>query len=83
MVDDHFVCKNAEPVFSRANGNELWVLIAEKAWAKIHGSYERIEWGMNHLTMRDLCGAPAFYHNVAKSKEDGIDLASEMIKWDE
>lgn len=39
LVDDFILCKNAAPVYSRANGNELWVLLAEKAWAKIHGSY--------------------------------------------
>lgn len=83
MVDDHFVCKNAEPVFSKANGNELWVLIAEKAWAKIHGSFERIEGGMSHLTMRDLTGAPAYHYNFAKSAKEGMNLANEILKWDE
>ena len=44
-VDDFIPCKHHEPCFARAHGNELWVLIAEKAWAKIHGSYERVEGG--------------------------------------
>jgi hypothetical protein len=83
MVDDHIVCKNAEPVFSKANGPELWVLIAEKAWAKIHGSFERIEGGMAHLTMRDLTGAPAYHHDFAKSAKEGMNLANEILKWDE
>ena len=33
------------PAFSQAHGPELWVIVLEKAWAKIHGSYERIEAG--------------------------------------
>ena len=42
VIDDFIPCKNKEPVFSSANGNELWVILLEKAWAKLHGSYERI-----------------------------------------
>jgi len=42
VLDDHIVCKEAFPVFSQAAGNELWVLLLEKAWAKIHGSFDRI-----------------------------------------
>ena len=36
------------------------LLILEKAWDKIHGSYERIEAGLDHNVMRDLTGAPSF-----------------------
>lgn len=60
IVDDFFPCVNGQPFFSHANGNELWVLILEKAWAKLHGTYERIEAGQAHETLRDLLGAPGF-----------------------
>ena len=42
VVDSYIPSKNGQFVFSSANGNELWVIIHEKAWAKLHGSYERI-----------------------------------------
>ena len=47
VIDDWFPCnKSSEsPAFTRANGNELWVLLIEKAWAKLFGSYENIEAG--------------------------------------
>ena len=46
IVMDNFIpCLYGSPVFSKANCNELWVIILEKAWAKLHKSYERIIWG--------------------------------------
>ena len=59
-IDDFFPCTGSYggPAFTRANGNEIWVLILEKAWAKIHGSYERIEAGLCRDAFRDLTGAP-------------------------
>ncbi len=40
VVDDKIPCvANGGPLFSKANGNELWVLLMEKAYAKLYGSY--------------------------------------------
>lgn len=60
VLDDFIPCKKGSPCFSRAHGNELWVIVLEKAWAKLHGSYERIEAGLCTDVMRDLTGAPSF-----------------------
>ena len=37
----------------------MWVLLLEKAYAKIHGSYAAIESGYPNLAFRDLTGAPS------------------------
>lgn len=71
VIDDFFPCFNeGEPCFTSAHGNELWVLILEKAWAKLHGSYERIESGFAHNVMRDLTGAPSFDFDIDETGED-------------
>ena len=62
FVDDYFPCysKTQGPCFSKSKKgeNELWVLILEKAWAKLYSNYERIEAGLTREVLRDLTGAP-------------------------
>jgi len=59
IVDDYFPCtSHGGPAFSKGNGNELWVLLLEKAYAKIYGSYANIESGQTLQALRDLTGAP-------------------------
>jgi len=70
MVDDFIPVKdNDEPCFSRNKGKELWVLILEKAWAKLHKSYDRICYGTPFYTFRDLTGAPTYQYNLT---DEGI-----------
>jgi calpain-15 len=44
IIVDDFIPVNevGEPLFCQPNKNEFWVLILEKAWAKVHGSYANI-----------------------------------------
>jgi calpain-15 len=69
IVDDWLPVKNGEPIFSRANGPELWVLILEKVWAKLHGSYHAIESGLAVTAFRDLTGAPGKLYTIAKEEK--------------
>ena len=55
-------------VFSKANGNEIWVILLEKAWAKLHGSYEIISGGDTSYTLRDLTGAPSIDYETKDDK---------------
>ena len=45
------------PSFSKSKGSEIWVLLLEKAYAKIFGCYERIESGNESHAFNDLTGA--------------------------
>jgi calpain-15 len=58
-IDDYFPCSpEGGPVFSRSNGNELWVLLLEKAYAKVHGNYFTLRGGFANEGMMDLTGSP-------------------------
>jgi len=58
-VDDYFPCfPEGLPVFSRSHGNELWVLLLEKAFAKLNGSYMLLRGGWAYEGMADLTGCP-------------------------
>jgi len=74
VVDDRFpYCPHKERwAFSRtSSSNEIWVLIVEKAWAKVFGSYQRIEAGTTGEALNPLTGCPTkfFIHDDVKSKE--------------
>lgn len=59
-VDDFFPCyPGGGPIYSRAHGPELWVLLVEKAFAKYCGSYEAIKSGWAFEAMIDLTGTIA------------------------
>lgn len=58
-VDDYFPCRpQGGPVYSQGHGPELWVLLLEKAFAKVHGSYHQIKGGWPFEAMMDLTGSP-------------------------
>jgi len=78
IVDDFFPCdpSTGKPIFSSSNGNELWVLLLEKAWAKVYGSYGKIVGGFPHEPLHDLTGAPTVFY----STED-VHMEDEI--WDE
>ena len=72
-VDDYIPCfYNGGPMFSRSNGNELWVLLLEKAYAKLHGNYYTLRFGFTHHGLIDLTGCPTetFKFGNYRGRED-------------
>ena len=56
-VDDRIPCKagTRKPMFMSPNGNELWAILLEKAYAKFCGSYQNLNggftlWGWQSMT---------------------------------
>jgi hypothetical protein len=73
VVIDDFVPVYAatnRPVFCKANGREIWVMLLEKAWAKIKGSYGDISAGTPHEVLNTFCVAPCFYYQIHNSHSE-------------
>lgn len=65
-MDDYIPCalNNGELVFAKTRDQNIWLSIIEKAWAKIHGTYERTISGCMLDPLRILTGTPAFWVNI-------------------
>jgi calpain-15 len=79
-VDDYFPCfPQGTPIFSRSHGNELWVLLLEKAYAKLHGSYGLLRGGWASEGMIDLTGCPT--ESIDFAKDSGKQLLGDDGLW--
>jgi len=68
-VDDYIPCHvNGGPMFSSCRGNELWVVLLEKAYAKLHGNYWQLRAGFVSHGMMDLTGCPTMRYSFPESK---------------
>lgn len=57
IVDDQVPCiQNSGPVYSHNHEEELWVVLLEKAYAKLHGSYATLVAGTPFEALMDLTG---------------------------
>jgi len=52
----HWWDLQGKPLFSRPNGNEAWVLLLEKAMAKMFGDYSKLDGGNAAVAFRALTG---------------------------
>jgi calpain-15 len=76
VVDDYFPYDPFKDDWAMAKpsadeSKEIWVLIIEKAWAKVFGSYQRIEAGTAGEAFRPLTGCPStsFIHDDTPDKQ--------------
>ncbi|CAK9029372.1 Calpain-type cysteine protease DEK1 (Phytocalpain DEK1) (Protein DEFECTIVE KERNEL 1) (ZmDEK1) [Durusdinium trenchii] len=75
VVDDKvpFDPRTDAPAFARPKaGAEKWVLILEKAWAKVNGDYQNIIGGDPGQMLRTLTGA----------RTERLDMADPKLVWD-
>ena len=62
VIDDQLPWNGWSLAFTRVvkeDDPDFWVPFIEKAYAKIHGSYEAIEGGFPSFALHALTGAPA------------------------
>ncbi|XP_064097877.1 calpain-A-like isoform X1 [Macrobrachium nipponense] len=79
-VDDRLPTKDGEILFARSSDpTEFWVAILEKAYAKLHGSYEAMEGGQSMDAMVDLTGGLAERYDM-EDTEDKNQLYKLLLK---
>lgn len=82
FVDDYFPFKKGtdEFAFSRTNGSEIWVILLEKAWAKVNGGYSNISTGSVSDPLQALTGFPVQTIDLSMLKRD--DLWTQVVQAD-
>ena len=74
VIDDYFpVFKGTKKfAFTRTNGNEIWVLILEKAWAKVNLGYVNIIGGISSDPFHALTSFPAVMYRHENISNDEL-----------
>ncbi|CAE7576762.1 DEK1 [Symbiodinium natans] len=81
IIDDLIPCSptTGKPCYAHVNVenegttvNELWVALLEKAWAKLHGSYEQIEGGLPYQALMDLLGVAGKQYQLKGQQPSGF-----------
>jgi hypothetical protein len=65
IIDDYVPCYygSNRPVFCKpSSGGEVWVMLLEKAWAKLRKSYGSIGSGYSHEVLNTFLVSPSFYY---------------------
>ena len=80
IVDDYIPCNKTtnKPIFSKPKNNELWVLILEKAWAKVNGGYLNIVGGWPNEVLEALTG----FCNLSITNKDYTNLWDTILSAD-
>jgi hypothetical protein len=72
-IDDTFPCNPGEggkPLFTHPNGGEIWVMLLEKAFAKLSGSYANIEGGHVLWALEAMTGDDVLKYSLSKEKTE-------------
>ena len=82
LVDDYFPYLGSnfkQFAFASSQGNELWVSILEKAWAKINGCYAKIGCGGSPHEVFDVL-TEAYSEQVSVSKSKANEIWNKMVE---
>lgn len=72
VLDDLVPCNRSsnKPAFNNTKNDELWVILMEKAWAKVYGGYYNVAAGLAREALRDLTGASAKTFFTQENREE-------------
>lgn len=69
VLDDFFPCfPLGEQIFSKNKMKEIWVMLLEKAYAKLYGNYKNLETGDCKHSLIDLTGCPTMAYKFSEKE---------------